>query len=475
MPTVRLEYGDGQLEFEAPADATVVVPGETFAEPPPVDPREATHKALSGPLGIAPITDLVGPGSKIAIAFPDRVKGGTHEGSHRKVTLPLVLDQLRRAGVRDSDIHLICAIGLHRKNTKSEMLEYLPAGIVEDFSDGHLVNHDAEDPDGMVDMGGSALGDKVDFNRRCAEADLCVVLGHAQGNPYGGFSGGYKTFTTGLTSWRSIRGHHTPGTMHRADFVPISPRSHFRSQLRAIGERIESSINGQIFVIDAVVGNGAQVLGTFAGTTREVEKAAWPLATQRTNAYVDSDPADVVVFGLPRSFHYGPGMGTNPILMTQAIASTISRVAGALRDGAVAIVASECDGWFNDDWFPSYKETFDLYSRVSSASEMVAFEEEMSTRPEYIDAYRNQHGYHPFHAFSMLYMGAIGLSRTSAIYVVGAREPGKARAMGLRTARSFQAALSDAAKYVGDEPRMLVLPGFLKSVPPHLFSSSTHP
>ena len=56
----------------------------------------------------------------------------------------------------------------------------------------NLVNHDAEDPDAMADLGLSSLGDPVQVNRAVLESDLTILIGHTAGNPYGGFRGGYK-------------------------------------------------------------------------------------------------------------------------------------------------------------------------------------------------------------------------------------------------------------------------------------------
>jgi nickel-dependent lactate racemase len=464
-----IDYGPGTVRVSLPESTLVVRPGEIYHEPEPADPVAATRRALADPLGLPPIRDLVRAGSRVAIAFPDRVKGGTHPLAHRRVALRAVLDQLQQAGVADEDIRLVCAIGLHRKNTWTEMSEYLPADVLARHR-SRIANHDAEDPDGIVDLGRSALGDVVTFNRTCAEADLTVVLGHVQGNPYGGFSGGHKSFTTGLTTWRSIAAHHAPATMARPDFLPLSPRSHFRSQLAAIGRRIEEGIGRRLFILDAVTGQGAQVLGVFAGTVDQVERASWPLAEQRTNVVLDEESVDAVVFGLPRDFHYGPGMGQNPILVAQAIAATITRVAGILRRGGVAIVAAECGGAFNEEWFPSYRETFERWAGFCSVEEMRDVVEDMSTRPAYVDAYRRSHGYHPFHAFSMLSMAEIGRSYTSRIFVVGAVVPGDVRAMGMEPVATVEEALRRAESYVGPRPRVMALPRFLRSVPPHLFA-----
>jgi lactate racemase len=470
---VDLDYGSGTIGVQVPDDAVVV-------RPSPVGDVNgsrgvaATHAALDNPRGLPPLRKLVGPGSRVAIAFPDRVKGGTHQFAHRKIAIPAVLERLTDAGVREENIRLVCAIGLHRKNTVDEMAEYLPTAVLQRHAD-RIANHDAEDPDGIVDLGRSALGDAVGFNRTCAEADLTIVLGHVQGNPYGGFSGGHKTFTTGLTTWRSISGHHVPSSMHRPDFVPISPKSHFRSQLSAIGARIEQGIGRRLFLVDAAIGPGSEVLDVFSGTVEEVEQASWPLAEQRTNVVLDEEAVDAVVFGLPRDFHYGPGMGQNPILASQAIASTITRVAGILREGGVAVVAAECGGAFNDEWFPSYRETFDRWSDYCSLEDMREVVEEMSTRPEYVDAYRWRNGYHPFHAFSMLSMAAIGRKYTSRIFVAGALVPGHVRAMGMEPVATVEEGLRRAQRYVGPAPRVLALPGYLRSIPPHLFARDNYP
>lgn len=472
MPEIELVCGERMLPVSLPESSTIVEFGRTYEDPPHVDPAAATELALERPHGSPPLKELVGPGSRVAIAFPDRVKGGTHATAHRKVALPIVLRILDEAGVRDEDISLVCAIGLHRKNTREEMAEYLPREVLDRFGPDRLVNHDAEDPDGIVDLPDADHGEKVAFNRACAEADLCIVLGHAMGNPYGGYSGGYKTSTTGLTTWESIASHHTPATMHRHDFVPINPRSHFRSQLRAIGRTIEEQ-TGAMFVIDAVPGRHADVLGVYAGAPEAVEEASWPLAARRTNVELDAPPADVLTFGLPRSFHYGPGMGTNPVLMNQAISANIARSAGAFKKGGVAIVTAQCDGWFNEDWFPSYEETFELYRRVGSVDGLKDHEREFAEQPEWVRAYREDFTYHPFHAFSMLYMGAIGLQHASEILIVGAERPDFAEAMGLTPIDTYDQALQRARRSIGHEPHVLALPDFLKGAAVHLHSAAS--
>jgi lactate racemase len=56
----------------------------------------------------------------------------------------------------------------------------------------------------------------------------------------------------------------------------------------------------------------------------------------------------------------------------------------------------------------------------------------------------------------------------SAIYIVGAQEPGYARGMGMKTRLTFEEALKDAGKFVGGSPNILALPKTFKTAAVHL-------
>jgi lactate racemase len=456
---VHIEYGDGKLPIDVPDDSRVVRAGELYHEPEPLaDPVAATRQALRDPLGSRPLHELADASSRVVIGFPDRVKGGAHATSHRRVAIPLILDELERAGVRDERITLVCGIGLHRKNTMEEFASYLGADVVRRFGPDRIVNHDAEDPDGIVTVGATELGDHADFNRRAFEADLTIMLGHTMGNPYGGYSGGYKMPCTGFTTWRSIRCHHTPGTLQRDDFVPVSTTSRFRDQIRTIGQTIERERNAAFFSVDAVLNGRSEQLQVVAGMAAEVEVATWPRAGQRTDVEVPGPAANVLVVGIPRSFHYGPGMGSNPVLMMQAIGAWVTRAAGALTRDFVVVAASVCDGWFNDAWFPAYRGIYDKLQELTSADGLVDYEDEFATHPEWVYRYRNAYAYHPFHGFSMAYMGAIATQRALAVHLVGAKVPGFARGMGCVPFASFEVAVQRAERLLGEPARMLIVP-----------------
>jgi hypothetical protein len=460
MQEVLLDYGDERMRVELPDTAVVVRYGATYQDPPAVDPWQATRAALANPLGTPPLRDLAGPGKRVVIGFPDRVKGGAHLSAHRRVAIPLILEELLAAGTEIENVTLLCAMGLHRKNTREEWYEYLGRDIVDRFYPDRLVNHDAEAPD-LRDLGSDPLGSPVQCNRLIAEADLPIVVGHVLGNPYGGYSGGHKMIATGLSGWQSIASHHAPATMHRRDWQGASTSSHMRHQLTAIGRAMEQGIGKRFFAVDAVLGQHAQVLDVKAGRLDEVEEATWPLADRRTNIALDmKEPADILVIGLPRNFHYGPGMGTNPILMGLAIGGQLSRCWNALREGCVIIAASICDGWFNDHWFPSYEATYAALETYADPADFLKSTEAAAIVGHYDYRWRYSHryAYHPFHAMSMISGASAALLWTSSIFVVGARSPRYARGMGFVPVRDFDEAMRRAKRIVGGHPRILCTP-----------------
>ena len=441
MKTVQLEYGEGVLDVELPDSADVFIPGETVPDPPYIlDVETATRESILNPLGMPPISDLVGPGSKVTISFPDRVKGGFQDNSHRKTSIPILIEECLKAGVLKEDILLICSNGLHRKNTNTEIKMILGEKFYNDFMPNHqIINHDSEDWDHLVDLGYDELGDRVIINKEVFQSDLPIMIGHVLGNPYGGYSGGYKMPTTGVAHWKTMAAHHIPGVMHKPDFTPVSAGSTMRIKMDAIGKHMEKEMGKKFFMCDAVLDTKARQIAIFSGYGEEVQRESWKIANKRTYIPFAQEKYDIMMFGMPQNFHYGNGHGTNPILIMQALAANIIRHKRVLKENCVVICSSICNGYFHDEEFPSYRELYELFQKDyhNVLPDVEKYGEYFCSKQEYIDKYRFNYGYHPYHPFSMVSCGHIAEMHTLATYIVGAYEPGYARAMGMKTRATF--------------------------------------
>lgn len=471
---LKFEYGTEFIEATLPDELTdVYIPGETVLDPALLENvYEATKESILNPIGIKPIFEQVKRGSKVVIIFPDRVKGGFQETSHRKTTIPIVIEECLKAGVLKEDIKLICSNGLHRKNKPEEIKSLIGEAVFNDYyPTGQVVNHDSEDHDNMIDLGyEDEFHSHVIMNKEVFDSDLAVLIGHTLGNPYGGYSGGYKHCATGITNWECISAHHTPEVMHRKDFVPVSTHSTMRHKFDAIGEHMEKKMGKKFFTIDAVLDSYQRQIAIFSGAANLIQPLSWKVADQRTYIKWAEKKYDVLVFGMPLMFHYGNGMGTNPLLIMQAISAQIIRHKRILSDHPVIIAASLCDGFFNDVEFPAYREIYDLFQKEGNniLPNVEKYAPILANNSEYIRKYQHEYGYHPYHGFSMISAAHIAEMHSAAVYIVGAKEPGYARGMGLKTRATIEDALKDAAKYVGKNPNILALPKTFTTSSVHL-------
>ena len=473
---LQFEYGKGMITAKLPDSTDVFVPGETVADPPCL-PQDwdslyaATKRSVQNPVGMEPLSKLAHRGSTVTIIIPDIVKGGLQATAHRRVSIRVILDELYAAGVEKKDILLIFSNGLHPRTNPDEMLKILGEALFNEFyPSGQITSHDSEDYENLVDLGTTPRGDAVLMNRQVYESDIAILIGHVQGNPYGGYSGGYKHCATGITHWRSIATHHVPAVMHQQDFTPVSTHSLMRHKFDEIGQHMEARMGKKFFCCDAVLDTGSRQIEIWSGYAKEMQPLSWKMADRRTYVPWAKKKYDVVVFGMPQDFHYGDGMGTNPIQLMQALSAQVIRHKRIMSERCVYIAFSACDGFFNDARWPYAREVYEIFQKNGNVlPDMDAYGASFGQRQDYIDKYRFAGAFHPYHGFSMMSCGHIAEMNTAAIYIVGAKEPGWARGMGLKTRATLEEALADAKKkYVGDNPSILALPRTFRLSAVHL-------
>ena len=453
---LEFEYGHGLMAADLPDNTDVFIPGETVADPPCL-PQDwdslynATLESLRNPIGMPPLKELAGPGKTVVFVIPDIVKGGCQPTAHRKVSIRACLDELYAAGVEKKDILLLFSNGLHPRATVSEMKQILGDELFNEFYwTNQITSHDSEDPEHMVDLGTTRRGDPVLMNKYVFDCDLPILIGHTQGNPYGGYSGGHKPC---------------------ADFLLVSGTSLMRTKFDEIGMWMEEKMGHPFFCCDAVLDTYSRQIAIFSGYAKEMMPVSWEIADKRTYVPWAEKKYDVMVFGMPQAFHYGDGMGTNPIQMMQALSAQVIRHKRVMKDNCVIICSSICNGYFHDERWPYLRELYDMFQHdyMNVLPDMNRYGEYFATNQEYIRKYRFANAFHPFHGFSMMSCGHIAEMNTAAIYIVGAQEPGIARGMGLKTRATFEEALADAKKkFVGPNPNILALPKTFKVGAVHL-------
>ncbi len=204
-PPTLFWHGEGYRLERLPADRSRVV----YAPEPLdglADPVAAIRLALKQPVGdSAPLSELLFAGMRLTIAFDDisLPLPPMQRPDVRELVIEQVLDMAAAAGV--DDVVLVAALALHRRMTEEELRHALGDRIYDAFApEGLLTQHDAEDPDNLIHLGTTDLGEDVELNKRAATSDLLVYVNIN----LVAMDGGHKSVATGLASYRSLRHHH---------------------------------------------------------------------------------------------------------------------------------------------------------------------------------------------------------------------------------------------------------------------------
>jgi len=480
-----------------PAGTRVIYP------PPPLpgveDVAGAIEDALENPLGADPLSAQLRAGMKLTIAFDDisLPLPPMRPPDIRQRIIEKIIDKCAARGV--DDIHLICAIALHRKMTGPELREILGARIFDAFSPkGQLYNHDAEDPDGVVLLGKTDKDEEVWINKRVAESDLLIYVNINLVT----MDGGHKSINTGLTTYRTIRRHHNVHTLMNCKSYMDPAASMLQRTCERMGRvvaphvrcfHVETTLNSNTFppmfrnlqkpertwnAWDTVNFHanrlGLKVLpyelrrriwmsqrapyaltGIHAGNVDLVHEQTVENVL-RQQAVKVKGPSDIVVMGLPYLCPYNVNSVMNPILQwvtTVGYGFNLYRGQPLVRKGGVLIFTHPLYNRWNTEHHPSYVEFFDrvLVQTRDPATMESQFEEQFAHNEKYIKMYREGHAYHGVHPFYMWYWGIYGAAWCGRVIAVGG-DPFVADRLGFGTAPTIREAIEQAKSLVGSSP-----------------------
>src|SRR5688500_16950689 len=174
-----LTYRSNTLnEAVPPHSATILYPPPPIPGFPRSEVAAAARRAFQNPVGMPPLSELVGPGSRVTIAFDDNCQPfpATGRPDFRELVIEELLAMLYKYGVEKERIELRCAVALHRKMQRHEMEAMVGPRIMAEFWPRQLKNFDAEDPTDIVEVGTTAQGEPVQTSRAVVESDLVIYV-----------------------------------------------------------------------------------------------------------------------------------------------------------------------------------------------------------------------------------------------------------------------------------------------------------
>jgi hypothetical protein len=498
-PPTLFWHGEGWRLERLPPGSRIVYPPEPVEAL--ADPDEAVRQALAHPLGDSdPLADLLRPGMRLTIAFDDvsLPLPPMRPPDVRQRVIEAVLDLAAAAGV--DDVVLMAALSLHRRMTEAELRHALGHRIYEAFAPhGLLLQHDAEDPDGLVHLGCTDAGEDVEISKRAATSDLIVYVNIN----LVAMDGGHKSVATGLASYRSLRHHHNVRTLQHSRSLMDDHRSELHASNWRMGRHIASS-GIKVFQIETTLNTdtfppqfgflqrrewewSARDRATYIATSASLARTPARLARSifhsirsphaltsvqageveavhaRTLEHVHRQhvvpvqgQTDILTMGLPYICPYNVNSIMNPVLvMCLGLGYFFNLYRGKplVRAGGVVIMSHPTPWDFHPVHHPSYIDFFDqVLAETTDPLEIEAkFEESFATDPWYVHLYRTSYAYHGVHPFYMWYWGAHALQHLGGVIVVGG-DVAAVRRMGFKPASTLRDALEMATDVVGPDP-----------------------
>ncbi len=395
--------------LDLPADR--VVADLRFKDLPPLDdPAGAILRALEAPIGAPPLRALARPGATVAILVGDRMTDRML-GSRDRLAFP-ILDHLNALGVRDSDVTIVYACGMH---AHAHARERLGPDVLRRV---RFVEHEAADDSQLVYVGATSRGTPVWINRAVAEADVRIGVGEISPVGPAGWCGGGKIVLPGVAGRDTIEHNHRMVISPEVRVGAIN-RNPVRLDIEEAADLARLDLK-----VDLLVNSDERIVAVYAGDFRREWRAALPLAKDIWTTPLEPTDIAVVYPGDTRERALGA-----PVYLQLPAADAMTR-----PGGAIVLTLSAASGWGGN---PAEGD------RHGPTAEMFALgSQEMARR-----MVRSQGNVRSLH---IAYMGKVVVERKPVFLHCDGVTDAEARELGFAGAyRSLDEALAAATARVG--------------------------
>ncbi len=283
---VDVPYGGASLGITVPDEQLecVVTPREIA---PAADPAEEIRASIRAPVGTPPLPELVGPQEKLCLIVDD-----ISRPTPVHIVLPVLLEELEAAGVPDTHIRIVFALGSHRKMTEGEMRARLGGRIFDRYRVG---NSEFREPSKLRVLGTSESGVDIYLDRNVVEADRRIAVGNIVPHGAAGWSGGAKMIYPGVASEETVASYHMVSALIPENILgQIEPKS--RTEIERWVEHV-----GLDFIVNTILTREQQLYRVVAGHYVQAQRLgvryaeeiyAVPVRRRMDIAVVSSYPAE---------------------------------------------------------------------------------------------------------------------------------------------------------------------------------------
>ena len=276
---INLAYGRYGLTVTLPDSVDVISPRFIPGLPNEI---EALREALCHPIGSAPLANLVKPGDSVVVVHTDITRATPNNR-----ILPVLLEELEKAGITREDITLLNGLGTHRPQTDAELRAMLGDRIVEGY---RCLQHDCNDEANLVSLGETSLGHPVRINRFYLDADVRILTGFIEPHFFAGFSGGPKAVLPSLAGAESVfTNHGIEMIAHPKATWGVIEGNPIWEEMREVALRTRPT-----FLLNVSLNVNREITGIFAGDMLASFKNGCAFVKENAMRAVDM-PYDIVI------------------------------------------------------------------------------------------------------------------------------------------------------------------------------------
>lgn len=314
---VHLAYGQTGLDISLPNEWQVSLVEPRFYSAL-AQPEQVIQAALRGPIGSAPLAELVPTGSQVGIIVNDITRA-----CPSRILLKTILKEL--AHIPPDKIVLFIALGTHRSNSPEELCQMLGTDLVEQY---RIIQNNAFDPTTQLFLGMTQRGHPVWINRSLVECDFRILTGFIEPHFFAGFSGGGKAIMPGMGGAKTILANHSPEMIaHSRSTWGITTGNPIWEEITEISHQVGAS-----FLVNVTMNRNKEITGVFAGNLDKAHAAGCEFACQASMVPVPE------LFDLVLTTNSGYPLDQN---LYQSVKG-ISAAAQIVRPGGAIIIATEC-------------------------------------------------------------------------------------------------------------------------------------
>ncbi|WP_455583098.1 lactate racemase domain-containing protein [Dysosmobacter sp.] len=310
-------------------------------EPNRVDlPRRTTAEhiryALNHPIDSRPLAELVKPGEKVCIIISDV----TRRWQSPETYIPILVEELEKAGVRDEDMLILSATGTHRRQTREEHVGLVTQAVYDRV---RVEDHVCTDQENLAYVGTTSRGTPVWLDKRALECDRIVLTGGVVYHFMAGFGGGRKSILPGIAGRETIMKNHNlalnPGLGRGSN--PQVRSANLSDSNPVHADMMEACAMARpTFLVNVVVNDDQQIIAAFAGSWITAHQAACRLVDRMYGVPAREKTPLVIASagGYPKDLNF-----------YQTIKTLCNALVVAEDGGTIILVTRSDEGFGNED------------------------------------------------------------------------------------------------------------------------------